>query len=275
VAPKQTYNTTHPNFATDVEEKVGGVAQVIHTVAETLKSPVHISKVISEAHALTSKEFISYMTVEAMRGASSLSHMYEWGRVGDPTARLWKDTLKGNGAKKQAGFEFLRSKSLVPVAPKLQDVGVQQRHIFVWKAPIMEYGLPVSISPKMAKVLVYLANGSARGGASGNSWIKNGIVYNPGIVEIDRQGNVGHWGAFGRAYTDFYTSGIPELVIQEQLLDALQEIIVRESVEAIKKVNTRQRSKSFSIAQMSIDPTLQAKLLRSMNNRYVYTRGRG
>src|SRR6185437_13951164 len=106
-----------------------------------LKSDRHVSTLIKVAHDLTASEFILHMSKAAL-STRTFNHMYEWNRAGDPNAKLWRHVLKGNGAKRQAFFEFKASKSIVPVDPQLARVGVKKIHVFVWKSMVLETGLP-------------------------------------------------------------------------------------------------------------------------------------
>lgn len=95
------------------------------------------------------KDFGSYIDAQGRSKPKSLHHVYEWKKVGDSKARLFKlNQLPSEGISFKIGFEFLDSKSTVPTNYK-------RKHIFVQKAKIMEYGNPVVISPKNAKRIVF------------------------------------------------------------------------------------------------------------------------
>lgn len=83
-------------------------------------------------------------------------HVYEWGdswadrkgNSGNPARRLWKLTSVGRGDSRAVGFTFLPSVKPSPIHPEEEKRGVEaDKHIFTWKAPVMEYGMTVTISP--------------------------------------------------------------------------------------------------------------------------------
>lgn len=95
-------------------------------------------------------------------------HVYEWGKsygshetVGVPQFRLWKLMIVGTGRERGVSYTFLPSKRPVPIEEELLVPGKRGKtvltdvHIFTWKATVMEYGLPVSISPKLGNFLVF------------------------------------------------------------------------------------------------------------------------
>jgi hypothetical protein len=97
------------------------------------------------------------------------NHVYEWGEtygsretVGVPEYRLWRLKYGGGRGRRTVGFEFLPSHRPSPIEPQLLEPGKKGRvvnegvHIFTWKAPIMEYGLPVTIMPQLAKKLAFV-----------------------------------------------------------------------------------------------------------------------
>jgi hypothetical protein len=80
---------------------------------------------------------------------ATLSHVYEWYEPGNPGARLFdiKYTVRGNGIS--IGSTFRQSTSI--------ENGSKEP--FYDKARIMEQGIPVTITPKDAKVLSFDVDG--------------------------------------------------------------------------------------------------------------------
>jgi hypothetical protein len=102
-----------------------------------------------------------------------IEHMYEWGTVGintgrssmrpsplEPRARLWEDTIDGQGMNFVLGYDFKPSTATVPKLTT-RDSGIDQEvikrmktHIFWNKAMVMETGASVRITRKDAEFLL-------------------------------------------------------------------------------------------------------------------------
>jgi hypothetical protein len=113
--------------------------------------------------------FETAMDSVARLSPDSYHHMYEWGQsygsretVGIPQYRLWKLNIIGSGGNREVSFTFLPSHRPTPIEEELLQPGKggrvvnQEVHIFTWKAMVMEYGMPVTIEPKIAKTLVFV-----------------------------------------------------------------------------------------------------------------------
>lgn len=95
------------------------------------------------------KDFSAYIDAQARSKPKSLHHVYEWKKVGNANARLFKlNQIPSNKMSFKIGFEFLDSKTAVPNRYK-------RKYIFKEKAKIMEYGNPIIISPKNANRIVF------------------------------------------------------------------------------------------------------------------------
>jgi hypothetical protein len=116
------------------------------------------------------KDFSLYVDSQARMKPKSLHHVYEWGKTGDPTARLFiLNPINSNTLSFQVRPEFLLSRSFVPNDNK----GQHKRYIFSRKASIMEKNQPVVISPKSAERLVFEINGETVYMPKGQSVIVN------------------------------------------------------------------------------------------------------
>jgi hypothetical protein len=95
------------------------------------------------------KDFGAYIDAQARSKPLSFHHVYEWKKVGDSKARLFKlKQLESTGLSFKIDFMFLQSKSAVPSKSK-------RKYVFREKARVMELGNPVIISPKNAKRIVF------------------------------------------------------------------------------------------------------------------------
>ena len=100
-------------------------------------------------------DFGDFIDAKARTSPKSLHHVYEWKRVGDKDARLFKlNKVSQNGLSFKIDFEYLPSKALVP------DNFGKARHVFQNKAAVMELGMPIRISPKSAERLAFEVRGS-------------------------------------------------------------------------------------------------------------------
>lgn len=251
-------------------DKIQKVSQKINSVGITIDNSTNISAAIKAAHIVVTDAFVKHMTKTSITNPTAFSHMYEWNRLGDPNSRLWRHVLQGGGKLRKSRFEFKASKTVVPVDPKLKAVGVEQRHIFYWKAPVMEYGLPVRISRKVAKALVYLHQKVKNPGSSSfEGFVRNGIVYRKSPVIISRAGNKNIWFSFTNEYVRWFNGGSPGQAVEIGLSKKLKDSISKTVKNDIKLVNKRGRSKSIQIDPMAYDPTIGRKLKEAMNKEYA------
>lgn len=232
---------------------IKGGTQIIDGIAMAVRSNVHINDLIKNANALITGEFVVHMSSKALSEPKKFAHMYEWGGLGDPSARLWRHLLRGRGASRQLTFEFKASKKAVPVNPKLAELGVQRNHIFHWKAPVMELGQPVHIYPKIAKMLVFE--------------YRNKIVFLKGSVRIARQGSSDTWGSFTKEFNVWFSSGAPYAVLSATMIPTFKK-----TVKGIVAKNARiltTRSKKFSLAPAGMDKSVAIQLEESLRASYI------
>lgn len=107
----------------------------------------------------------------ALAHGDAIDHMYEWNMAGTAAGRLFSVALGGSGKKRTVTFTYLPSKTFVPVPEVLLEpnpvtgaVVRQNVHVFKWKAPIMESGQTVTITPKGDNKLAFvdMATGGIR-----------------------------------------------------------------------------------------------------------------
>lgn len=252
-------------------DKFREVGVAVATIEATLKSDRHVSSLIKAAHEVTAGEFVANMSSSTLREPGKYDHMYEWGQTGDPNGKLWRHILRGNGANRAAFFEFKASKKTVPVDPRLQSVGVKKIHVFVWKAMVLENGLPVKISPKLAKYLVFVAKKNKRSASSaGHGFSRNGIIYYRGTISIARAGNQRINGAFTNEWSRWWNSGEPQQIIRRTLtkpaLDAMKKTLA-EKVSSFAKL--REKEKTFSITPLIPDRLMEEKFQESLKRNYI------
>lgn len=146
-------------LAFDVDgREVSAMTGFLTQMSVTMKSQHHLGAVVDLVHSDLSQHFSVEIGAVAAAHKESFHHVYEWGQVGNPKAALWVDVLRGRGANRTATFEWRASKTTVPVpdipaSPSGKQL--QQVHVFVWKAPIMEYDMNVKIESMMGKKLAF------------------------------------------------------------------------------------------------------------------------
>lgn len=143
-------------------------------ILDGLSTTVHVNHVLRYTYEELRPKFNRFIDgVAGGVGRKQLHHVYEWEMVGVPAGRLFRVAMRGQGRNRIVKFEFLPSKVLVPIDPILLQPGPTGRsvnpdiHIFHWKAPVMEAGLHITVTPKLAKWLAFV--GDRQDGNSGRS----------------------------------------------------------------------------------------------------------
>lgn len=121
-----------------------------------------------------------YVDAQARANPESLHHVYEWGAVGNESARLFK--VQSTASKRVIHFEgnFLPSSST-------SDTSTEP---FTDKANIMENAIGVTISPREASVLAFEDDGE--------------MVFTMNEIYIAHPGGDAVAGSFGRVVEDFF-----------------------------------------------------------------------
>lgn len=136
------------------------------------------------------KDFGSYIDAQARTKPKSLHHVYEWQKVGQDSARLFKlNKLPSQGLSINIDFEFTESKSSVP------NTRSKRKYVFKNKAKIMEDGIPVVVAPRYAERIVFDT------GLGYTVFMPKGAS-----VTIRRPGGVAAKKSFETSYKRFFTS---------------------------------------------------------------------
>lgn len=144
------------NFSMDSSEEEF-LAGYMKGVAETVSTPQYIDSALEYASDYLKNRFEISFDQRSKLSPGLYHHVYEWGdnwasrhaNVGNPAMRLWRlvDVDNGRGGR-AVGFTFLPSVRPTPLHPQEIKYNVEEgKHIFTWKAPVMEYGQTVTISP--------------------------------------------------------------------------------------------------------------------------------
>ncbi len=123
-----------------------------------------------------------YIDAHARVNPNMLHHMYEWQKTGSPQARLFDIDYNVSGMGLSIKSTFRQSTSI----KKGSTVP------FYDKARIMEYGIPVKITPKKASVLAFEDNGET--------------VFTSKEVAVDKPGGSEVAGSYERVFDSFFTA---------------------------------------------------------------------
>lgn len=124
--------------------------------------------------------FYEYLDALARTNPGMLHHVYEWGQVGNPSARIYELKKHLGGDKVEIGAEFLESSS----SPD------ENSEPFYNKATIMEEGIPITIQETQAQAMFFESNGQE--------------FFRVGPITIENPGGEGVRGSFVQAFEEFY-----------------------------------------------------------------------
>jgi len=124
--------------------------------------------------------FYEFLDSMARVNPGMLHHVYEWGRVGDPSARLVELQANLAGSRAIITSEFLESRSI-------QEGSSEP---FFEKARIMEAGIPVTIQATDAQALFFEVDGEE--------------FFRAGPIVIENPGGPETRGSFLEAFDKFY-----------------------------------------------------------------------
>jgi hypothetical protein len=159
-------------------------------MANVMDDPGFKNKFNSMIYTQIEKDFGNYIDAKARTNPRSLHHVYEWNRVGEKSARLFKlNRLNTDQLSFKVLYDFLPSKSFAKSSSK-------RRHVFTNKASVMEAGMPLKIAPRHSQRLVFEVNGYT--------------VYMPkgASVTVRRPGGPGVKNSFQMAYSHFFKGNL-------------------------------------------------------------------
>lgn len=241
----------------------------LKTLSTEIKTARHIGPVLKYVHSIMSEEFTEYMSVLAAAQPSRFHHVYEWGEAGNPGAKLWEDTLVGGGNSRIATFRWRASKQMVPVRGDFEAGGVKKIHVFVWKAPVMEYNTPVRIEPKRGKFLAFFTGPTTPGNKYKMQFTQNAInVQNPGGKMTT--------GAFTREYVSWWGGAGSDGTFESRIRRILEDDLGRMPIESVTKKFRRPTTKTFKLQTLGSASKAEAygkaaarKYLGERTNKYI------
>lgn len=224
-AKKWTVDTSEVTLVTTTLEKLGA----------KMTTDRHLSSVTRAAFETLNSKFNDDTHTAAKANPMALHHVYEWDHIGIPGFQLWKTQLTGRGGHRMVSWDWKASKTTVPTTTNpdgsrrfKQQKGFDERklrriHVFVWKAPMMEYGTEVTVRPKLVRYLVF-PNNSLQGHSGRGSRGPGNVTFTTNFVNFVPGGEVK--GNFTQWFAGWWGAGPAH--------DALEEIFSRKRDSAFK-----------------------------------------
>lgn len=138
------------------------------------------SYVASKLAGASINGFYQYLDTLARTNPGMLHHVYEWGQVGNPEARLVELKKAVSGGRASIDADFLTSSST-------PEGGTEP---FYEKAQVMEDGVPVVINEVNAQALFFQIGGEE--------------FFRVGPIVVENPGGEATRGSFVRAFEEFY-----------------------------------------------------------------------
>jgi len=188
---------------------------------EELTKPSVVDEVAKAAFAITGEKFVLDLDRYAAQNPKKMHHVYEWGNVGNPKARLFVvERLAILNGSLTVSYSFLPSRTPVPVPPEMLAPGrtgksVQAKNIFRDKARVMEEGAPITFSSQ--RVLAFL-------GSNGPTFVAPGT-----IINILNPGGVESKNAFADYMVEWYSMN-PNKIMQSS---GFYEALIKDASKAI------------------------------------------
>lgn len=233
--------------------EVDAAMEFVRTMSMEIRTSRWQDPVLRYAHSQMAQRFDTFMDGFAITNPKSFHHVYEWRMLGQPAGRLWVHKLRGRGGSMEATWEWRPSKTNIPTPQErkakaspgdpikfVSDEDIarlsKRKYKFTWKAPVMEYAIPVIIYPVDAKKLFVPTLGARRGYVM----VDAASPQNPG-------GNA-TTGAFSQAWTAWWNTAAPKEFDTEIKKTVEQHLGMaeREIGKAAKSV--RSRKKTFTLS---------------------------
>lgn len=193
---------------------------------KVINSAYNKEQIAKAVFTITATEFIRRTGVVAAGSKKRFHHIYEWGKVGDPAAKLFVlNRTRVLGGRLTISSNFTKSKSVVPIPDSLRIPGrkgrsVTKQFIFKEKAAVMESGKPTKrFSAKSGDALVFP-------GYRGQPI----FIRRPRTVRIINPGGRGTTGSFTRHYRSWFSNpgNVNRAVAKSGLVRALEKEIAAE-----------------------------------------------
>lgn len=264
---------------------LGEVAQLIGTIygaEKAVKTNVYIDHLMRAAHSEAAEQFnrdIASVAVATQR----FNHMYEWGTAGinkgrtsrrmdpmNPEAMLWQHKLTGGrGKHKGIDWKYRASKVPVPqpttaktkVAREFLDKLSGRKHIFYWKAPIIESGMKVKLRPKYSNMIFVPFYGKPRSPKLDKRTIQRGFLFHAGpLTNVPGHGTIQGRDLTGNftAFWEEWWNGTGSAVLSNSMYQAVDKQMAEALKKAGAKTGTRSRNKKWTFEIMTAERETEA-----------------
>lgn len=180
----------------------------------------------------------NYIDMQARSKPKYLHHVYEWGKTGDRTARLFTLTKKQEkDFNFTLSYKFKLSKSTVP-----KNDTNKKSYVFANKAFVMETGNPVTITPRTPQGRLAFAIGD-----------KNIILQSGRSVRVLNPGGKQTKMGFANTYKFFVGGNLIQNSIRSSGIERAFELVVRRSIMLPPLV----RRKSYSYSASAVKSLAQ------------------
>ena len=193
-------------------------------------------------------DFGDYVDAKSRTSPKSFHHVYEWGRIGEDEARLFKlKKLPADGLSLKVNYELIDSKSFVP------SENSNNKNVFVKKASVMEDGKTVVIAPRFSERLVFDVDGYTVFMPKGES------------VTVRKPGGAGVKNSFFSAYRYFFTGQLVNMSIKKSGFQRLFNSSLSRALGVPAQVKTVKYSFSANQLANEADAATSAAFARLAN----------
>lgn len=231
----------------------------------------HLSAVTRAAFEVANEHFTDETHRAAAMAPTKFHHVYEWKHIGHPGFQLYRNKMTGRGGMRSVTWEWRASKTLVPTDVNIDGTRkfpqgfdtskLNKIHIFVWKAPMMEYGVEVTVRPKLATKLVFpnpelLGSEYRKRGASN-------VTFTPHFVRFTPGGEV--MGHFTLWFTGWWGGGMAQEIIDSQFTNSRDRLFKHTfQMRMARTPKGRMRRKSFTIVPDASSARYGKNIARAM-----------
>lgn len=170
----------------------------------SLNNEGHLNAMTKSAYEIMRSAFNLDTALLASGQPENYYHVYEPGHPGEVPFQLFRVRMSGRAGNRNITWDWRASHLTVDpvndarggdrwvgVGPEFDRKALNRVHVFVWRAPVMEYGVQVTVRPKMQGVkLLVFPNREVNGGAGGATFTPSSYTFTPGEQV---QGNFTAW----------------------------------------------------------------------------------